>query len=204
MEPLAAYAREGVRRLLQQQLLLEEKVEEVLGRRYERREWRGRRAGLSERLGQGATTEPHEWNDHGAAAAGEGAGGALRESTAAPVQAAHRGSGRLLPELYLHGPAHGDFDLALRGQVLVAALRDGRKVVIAVDSGYREWTESWAPLLRNLQSRGLRAPRLVVSDGHLGIWGAVLMVVESPRAAVRLRTGAAKRFKKVANATAVM
>src|SRR5882724_7367546 len=142
--------------------------------------------------------------------------------------------GGLLPELYLHGLAHGDFDLALRGLlgtaaplsaasiarlkagwqteyetwrrrrldelepvyvwadgiyvkaglekdkatmlVLIAALRDGRKVVLAVESGYRESTESWAALLRDLKARGLRAPRLVIADGHLGIWGAVATV----------------------------
>ncbi|HKB40132.1 MAG TPA: IS256 family transposase, partial [Gemmataceae bacterium] len=142
--------------------------------------------------------------------------------------------GRLLPELYLHGLAQGDFDLALRGLlgvaaplsapsiarlkaggqaeyetwkrrrwdelepvyiwadgiyvkaglerdkaamlVLIAALRDGRKVVLAVESGYRESTESWAALLRELTSRGLRAPRLLIADGHLGIWGAVRAV----------------------------
>jgi putative transposase len=142
--------------------------------------------------------------------------------------------GRLLPELYLHGLAHGDFDLALRGLlgtaaplsaaaiarlkaswqteyeswkrrrldelepvyvwadgiyvkaglekdkaamlVLIAALRDGRKVVLAVESGYRESTESWAALLRDLKARGLRTPRLVIADGHLGIWGAVATV----------------------------
>ena len=60
--------------------------------------------------------------------------------------------------------------------VLIAALRDGRKVVLAVESGYRESTESWAALLRDLKARGLRAPRLVIADGHLGIWGAVATV----------------------------
>jgi len=57
--------------------------------------------------------------------------------------------------------------------VLIAALRDGRKVVLAVESGYRESTESWAALLRDLKARGLRAPRLLIADGHLGIWAAV-------------------------------
>jgi len=60
--------------------------------------------------------------------------------------------------------------------VLIAALRDGRKVVLAVESGYRESTESWAALLRDLKSRGLRTPRLLIADGHLGIWGAVRTV----------------------------
>jgi class 3 adenylate cyclase len=60
--------------------------------------------------------------------------------------------------------------------VVLAALRDGRKVIMAVESGHRESTESWAALLRDLQRRGLRAPRLVIGDGHLGIWGALAAV----------------------------
>ena len=60
--------------------------------------------------------------------------------------------------------------------VLIAALRGGRKVVLAVESGYRESIESWAALLRDLKARGLRAPRPVIADGHLGIWGAVTTV----------------------------
>lgn len=142
--------------------------------------------------------------------------------------------GRLLPELYLHGLAEGDFDLALRGLlgegaplsasvvarlkevwqaeyeawrtrslselepvylwvdgiyvkaglekdkaamlVAVAGLRDGRKVVLAVESGARESTASWSAILRDLKQRGLRRPRLVVGDGHLGIWGALANV----------------------------
>jgi putative transposase len=53
---------------------------------------------------------------------------------------------------------------------MLAALRDGRKVVLAVENGYRESTESGAALLRDLRARGLRAPRLLIADGHLGIW----------------------------------
>ena len=143
--------------------------------------------------------------------------------------------GRLLPELYLHGPAQGDFDLALRGLlgdgaplsapsiarlkagwqaeydlwrsrtvedlevvylwvdgvyvkaglekdkaaailVVLAALRAGQKVILAVESGYRESTESWAAILRDLTRRGLAAPKVVIGDGHLGIWGALAAV----------------------------
>ena len=65
--------------------------------------------------------------------------------------------------------------------VLIAARRDGRKVVLAVESGYRESTESWAALLRDLKARGLRAPRLLIADGHLGIWGAVRTVFPTVR-----------------------
>jgi transposase-like protein len=263
---------------------------------------------------------------------------------------------RLLPELYLHGLAAGDFDRALRGLlgddapisatsvarlkagwqaeydawqqrslaalevvyvwvdgiyvkaglekekaallVVLGALRDGTKVILAVEAGQRESTESWSSVLRSLKKRGLPCPRLVIGDGNLGIWGALANVypaaqeqrcwnhrlvnvldrvpkahqaaakarlrgimyadtvamaterkagfqawcrqrgcapagalldedwerlvtyyrfplahwkhlrttnpVESPFAAVRLRTGAAKRYKKVENATAVL
>ena len=140
----------------------------------------------------------------------------------------------VLPELYLHGLAEGDFDLALRGLlgeeaplsastiarlktkwqvefetwssrslselevvylwadgiyvkaglemdkaamlVLIAGLSDGSKVVLAMRCGHRESTESWAALLRDLKARGLNCPRLVVADGHLGIWAALTQV----------------------------
>jgi putative transposase len=65
--------------------------------------------------------------------------------------------------------------------VVVAALRDGRKVVLAVASGARESAETWAAILRDLQARGLSCPRLVVADGHLGIWGALARVFPEAR-----------------------
>ncbi len=57
--------------------------------------------------------------------------------------------------------------------VVIAGLRDGRKVLLAVEPGYRESQESWSSLLRSLKARGLRMPKLVVADGHLGIWSAL-------------------------------
>ena len=57
--------------------------------------------------------------------------------------------------------------------VALAGLSDGRKVLLALQAGARESTESWGRLLRDLQARGLRAPRLVIGDGHLGLWGAL-------------------------------
>jgi putative transposase len=138
---------------------------------------------------------------------------------------------QLIPQLYLHGLAEGDFDLALRGLlgeeapisastvarlkeswqaeweqwrrrslvrlevvymwvdgvyikagldkaksallVAIGGLSDGRKIILAVEPGYRESIESWAELLRSLKERGLNCPRLVIGDGHLGIWGAL-------------------------------
>jgi transposase-like protein len=57
--------------------------------------------------------------------------------------------------------------------VVIGALRDGRKVVLAVTSGERESTSSWSAVLRDLQRRGLRAPALWIADGHLGVGGAI-------------------------------
>jgi len=57
--------------------------------------------------------------------------------------------------------------------VIIASLRDGGKHVLAVESGYRESRESWASVLRSLKERGFRIPRLIVADGHLGIWSAL-------------------------------
>lgn len=57
--------------------------------------------------------------------------------------------------------------------VLVGALSDGTKVLLAVESGERESTESWARVLRDLKARGLKAPTLTIADGHLGLWGAL-------------------------------
>ena len=57
--------------------------------------------------------------------------------------------------------------------VLIAALADGTKVVLAVESGHRESTESWAEILRDLTARGLRAPACVIGDGAFGLWNAV-------------------------------
>jgi transposase-like protein len=57
--------------------------------------------------------------------------------------------------------------------VAVGALRDGSKVILAVEAGHRESVESWSAILRDLKRRGMNAPRLVIGDGHLGIWGAL-------------------------------
>ncbi|MBM4184600.1 MAG: IS256 family transposase [Gemmatimonadetes bacterium] len=142
--------------------------------------------------------------------------------------------GALLPELYLHGLAEGDFELALRGLlgdgaplsktsiqrlredwkreheawslrsldgrevvymwadgiyvkaglerdkaallVVIGALSDGTKEVLAVTSGYRESSESWSAVFRDLKARGVDAPRLLVADGNPAIWAAASQV----------------------------
>ena len=57
--------------------------------------------------------------------------------------------------------------------VLIGARPDGSKELVAVEDGYRESTESWASVLRDLKRRGLCAPVLAVGDGALGFWAAL-------------------------------
>ncbi len=57
--------------------------------------------------------------------------------------------------------------------VTMAGLKDGRKVVAAIEPGYRESSESWSALLRDLKARGMSWPCLVIGHGHRGISGAV-------------------------------
>ena len=60
--------------------------------------------------------------------------------------------------------------------VVIGALSDGSKTVLSIVPGYRESTQSWSDVLRDLRDRGMNCPRLVVGDGHLGIWGALANV----------------------------
>jgi transposase-like protein len=57
--------------------------------------------------------------------------------------------------------------------VAIAGLSDGSKAVLAIVAGHRESMESWSGLLRDLKARGMGSPKLVIGDGHLGIWGAL-------------------------------
>jgi transposase-like protein len=57
--------------------------------------------------------------------------------------------------------------------VIVGVRADGTKELVAIGDGYRESTESWADLLRDLRRRGMRAPVLAVGDGALGFWAAL-------------------------------
>jgi len=60
--------------------------------------------------------------------------------------------------------------------VIIGVLPDGRKEVIALEDGYRESTESWASVLRDLKHRGMGAPILAIGDGNLGFWAALRQV----------------------------
>jgi transposase-like protein len=65
--------------------------------------------------------------------------------------------------------------------VLIGVRADGHKELVAVSDGYRESTESWAELLRDLKRRGMRAPVLAIGDGALGFWGALREVFPEAR-----------------------
>ena len=232
-ETLESYVRAKAQGLIQD--LLEEEVTELLGR------------GKSERRAV-VDSAPGYRNGHGEPrhlTLGSGTIAVRRprvrdleerfESRILPLFARRsREVNDLIPELYLHGLAEGDFDLALRGLlgedaplsastvarlktkwqaemavwnarrlddlevvylwvdgvyvkagledrkaavlVLLAGLSDGRKVLVALKSGQRESSESWASILRDVRARGLRAPRLVIGDGHLGIWAGLRRV----------------------------
>jgi putative transposase len=67
-------------------------------------------------------------------------------------------------------------DKQLACLVLVGVLPDGSKEVIALEDGYRESTESWLSLLRDLERRGMPAPKVATGDGALGFWGALRQV----------------------------
>ena len=56
---------------------------------------------------------------------------------------------------------------------IIGVRPDGTKEVIALEDGYRESTESWKTLLRDLKRRGLPAPKLAIADGALGFWAAL-------------------------------
>lgn len=229
-ESLESWVRENVQRFVQ--ALLEEEVTELLGRTKSER-----RAAVDGDAGYR--------NGHGKPRRLTLSSGTITvrrprvrdleqrfESQVLPLFAKRtREVAGLIPELYLHGLAEGDFDLALRGllgeeaplsastvarlktswqveydewrrrrldeleltylwvdglyvkaglekdkaAVLVAigGLSDGRKVVVAVMAGHRESTESWSAMLRDLKARGMVCPRLVIGDGHLGIWAAL-------------------------------
>ncbi|MEZ5206998.1 MAG: IS256 family transposase [Acidimicrobiales bacterium] len=65
--------------------------------------------------------------------------------------------------------------------VIVGVRTDGTKELVALADGYRESTDSWADLLRDLKRRGMRAPVLAVGDGPPGFWGALREVFPETR-----------------------
>ncbi len=60
--------------------------------------------------------------------------------------------------------------------VIIGATADGKKELVAVESGYRESADSWQNVMRDLLGRGLKCgPKLAIGDGALGFWKALAM-----------------------------
>ncbi len=57
--------------------------------------------------------------------------------------------------------------------VVIGVREDGEKELLAVEDGYRESSDSWAAVFRDLKTRGLNVPKLVTGDGALGAWAAL-------------------------------
>ena len=72
-------------------------------------------------------------------------------------------------------------DDRLAALVIIGARQDGTKEVLALEDGFRESTESWAALLRDLKARGMSAPAVAVGDGALGFWAALRDVFPETR-----------------------
>lgn len=65
--------------------------------------------------------------------------------------------------------------------VVIGVREDGTKELLAVEDGYRESTESWASVMRDLKTRGANEPVLVIGDGALGTWAALADVYPGAR-----------------------
>jgi putative transposase len=65
--------------------------------------------------------------------------------------------------------------------VVIGVREDGTKELLAVEDGYRESTDSWAAVMRDLKARGANEPKLVIGDGALGTWAALRDVFPQAR-----------------------
>ena len=58
--------------------------------------------------------------------------------------------------------------------VIVGATAGGKKELVAFSDGFRESTESWLEVLRDIKDRGLKTtPFLGIGDGSMGFWSAL-------------------------------
>ena len=56
--------------------------------------------------------------------------------------------------------------------VMIGVNENGDKELLMVEEGYRESSETWAVLLRQMKEKGLVCPKLFIGDGSLGFWKA--------------------------------
>jgi putative transposase len=57
--------------------------------------------------------------------------------------------------------------------IFIGSREVGVQELLAVEAGYRESTESWAAVFRDLKRRGPNESRLVGGEGALGAWAAL-------------------------------
>jgi putative transposase len=58
--------------------------------------------------------------------------------------------------------------------VVIGALENGKKELVAIHDGIRESKLSWKEVLQDLKQRGLQqGPKLAIGDGALGFWAAI-------------------------------
>lgn len=66
--------------------------------------------------------------------------------------------------------------------VIIGATENGKKELLALDSGFRESELSWTEILLDLKHRGLKVPpELAIGDGALGFWKALAKVYSKTR-----------------------
>jgi transposase-like protein len=66
--------------------------------------------------------------------------------------------------------------------VIIGATEDGKKELLALESGFRESELSWTELLVDLKHRGLKlGPKLAIGDGALGFWKALSKIYGQTR-----------------------
>ena len=66
--------------------------------------------------------------------------------------------------------------------VIIGATEDGKKELLALESGFRESELSWTELLMDLKHRGLTTPpKLAIGDGALGFWKSLAKVYHHTR-----------------------
>ncbi len=56
---------------------------------------------------------------------------------------------------------------------------DGRREVLGMTAGHSEAEPFWVEFLRSLARRGLRGVKLVISDGHEGLKGAISKILSA-------------------------
>ncbi len=69
------------------------------------------------------------------------------------------------------------FTVSVAAIIAVAANTEGKREIVGLHVGPSEAEAFWATFLRSLVKRGLRGTKLVISDAHEGLKGAIRRVM---------------------------